>query len=189
MKIVIDAGHGGHDSGAVGVTGLLEKDVTLEVALRLAHFIEGSGDHQAQLTRNADHFVDLGERCRIANDWGADFFISIHANAPKDLNPQANGFEVWTSPGLTAADAFATRIWTELREANPEMRARLDVSDGDPDKESKFRVLIGTNMAAVLLELAFITNPGDEARLRSPVWQSQTAEVVCRAILGRGNTS
>jgi N-acetylmuramoyl-L-alanine amidase len=91
---VIDAGHGGHDTGTIGPHGLMEKDLCLDVALRLGNLIEQKlPGADVIYTRKDDAFVPLEERTRIANDAKADLFISIHANSSQD--PSARGVETY----------------------------------------------------------------------------------------------
>lgn len=92
-KIVIDAGHGGHDTGTIGPTGLEEKTVVLDVALRLAKLLREQGETDVILTRSTDVFIPLEERTAIANEKGADLFISIHANSSRDS--EARGIETY----------------------------------------------------------------------------------------------
>jgi N-acetylmuramoyl-L-alanine amidase len=80
-KVVIDAGHGGHDTGTVGPHGLMEKDLVLDVALRLGNLIQKQLGAQVVYTRTSDVFIPLEERTQIANEEKADLFISIHANS------------------------------------------------------------------------------------------------------------
>ncbi len=80
-KVVIDAGHGGHDTGSIGPTGLLEKDVVLDVSQRLAKLIQTRLGSEVLLTRDEDKFLDLNVRNAVANKAGADLFISVHANS------------------------------------------------------------------------------------------------------------
>lgn len=80
-RIVIDAGHGGHDDGTIGPHGLLEKDVVLDVALRLSKLVQERLGAEVILTRSDDTFIPLRERTAIANDHKADLFLSIHANS------------------------------------------------------------------------------------------------------------
>jgi N-acetylmuramoyl-L-alanine amidase len=80
-RIVIDAGHGGHDNGTVGPNGVLEKDVVLDVALRLAKLVQSRMGAEVVLTRSDDTFIPLHERTEIANQRKADLFLSIHANS------------------------------------------------------------------------------------------------------------
>jgi N-acetylmuramoyl-L-alanine amidase len=79
--IVLDAGHGGHDSGAVGPGGLMEKELVLDITRRVARLLEGRLDVKVLLSRDADHFVPLRDRTSFANRERADLFVSIHANA------------------------------------------------------------------------------------------------------------
>jgi N-acetylmuramoyl-L-alanine amidase len=92
-RIVIDPGHGGHDTGTIGPTGLMEKDVVLDVGLKLKKLIEEKTDAEVIMTRTDDTFIPLEERTAIANEKGADLFISIHANASRDR--RARGIETY----------------------------------------------------------------------------------------------
>jgi N-acetylmuramoyl-L-alanine amidase len=92
-RIVIDPGHGGHDTGTIGPTGLREKDVVLDVGLRLKKLLEKNTGCEVIMTRSDDTFIPLEERTAIANEKGADLFISIHANASRD--PDARGVETY----------------------------------------------------------------------------------------------
>lgn len=104
-RIVIDAGHGGHDTGTIGPHGLLEKDVCLDVALRLGNLIEQRlPGADVVYTRKDDTFVPLEERTQIANDAKADLFISIHANSSDD--PSARGVETYYLNFATSAEAM-----------------------------------------------------------------------------------
>ena len=98
------------------------------------------------------------------------FFISLHNNAAANEGwQQARGFEVWTSVGQTKSDEYATEIFNSLKHEFPEFKARQDVSDGDPDKESNFTVLEKTKCPAVLIEWLFQDNQLDVAILADPV--------------------
>jgi N-acetylmuramoyl-L-alanine amidase len=92
-RVVIDAGHGGKDTGTIGRNGLLEKDLVLDVALRLGNLIRQKLGAEVVYTRADDTFVPLGERTAIANRAKADLFISIHANSSPD--PSATGVETY----------------------------------------------------------------------------------------------
>jgi N-acetylmuramoyl-L-alanine amidase len=91
--IVIDAGHGGHDPGSSGRNGLQEKDLVLDVALRLAKRVRSELGAEVIMTRDTDVFIPLEERTAIANSRGADLFLSIHANSSR--NPGARGIETY----------------------------------------------------------------------------------------------
>ena len=116
-RIVVDAGHGGKDPGAVGANGLLEKDVTLAMAKKLAARLEEELDCEVILTRKTDIFIPLEERTAIANKVGADLFISIHANA--SVNRSAQGVETYYlnfSKNDKAAAVAARENGTSIKE-------------------------------------------------------------------------
>jgi N-acetylmuramoyl-L-alanine amidase len=92
-RIVIDPGHGGHDTGTIGPTGLREKDVVLDVGLRLKKLLERKTGCEVVMTRSDDTFIPLEERTAIANSKAADLFVSIHANASSDRS--ARGIETY----------------------------------------------------------------------------------------------
>jgi N-acetylmuramoyl-L-alanine amidase len=92
-RIVIDAGHGGHDTGTIGPSGLCEKDLVLDVAVRLKKLIEARMGSEVVMTRSDDTFIPLEERTAMANEKNADLFISIHANASRDRT--ARGIETY----------------------------------------------------------------------------------------------
>ena len=92
-RIVIDPGHGGHDTGTIGPTGLREKDVVLDVGLRLKKLLERKAGYEVIMTRSDDTFIPLEERTAIANAKAADLFVSIHANASSDRD--ARGIETY----------------------------------------------------------------------------------------------
>lgn len=138
------------------------------VAEDLVDTLVGMG-YDARLTvteKDGNTDVSLSERCnrvnRVCKQVGANkvIFVSIHANANGDGNKwdTANGWEVWTSPGTTKSDAFATKIFERAKKNFTGRKMRSDYSDGDPDKESKFYVLVHTNCPAILTENFFYTN-------------------------------
>ncbi len=91
-RVVVDAGHGGHDPGAIGRTGLREKDVNLDIARRLTNLLRAQGI-DAVMTRSVDKFITLEQRAEIANRASADFFISVHSNSAR--SSRLSGFEVY----------------------------------------------------------------------------------------------
>ncbi len=103
-RIVIDAGHGGHDSGTLGPGGIEEKDVVLDVALRLGALLKQKLGADVIYTRDDDTFIPLETRTAIANKAQADLFISIHANSGSD--PSARGVETYYLNFTTSADAL-----------------------------------------------------------------------------------
>jgi len=162
MKIAIDAGHGGTDPGAVGSSGLKESVVTLEVARLLDALLEGVGV-SSLLTRKEEVYVALGDRCERANDWGANYFVSIHCNSD---GSDAVGVE--TLYKTEKGKALAASIQEALVKAT-----------GDRDRGLKYRsdlyVLNGTHMPAVLPEIGFISHPATEKKLEESSYRELVA--------------
>ena len=185
MKVVIDPGHAGRnvDPGAVNAaTGLQEADVALLVSKIVESQLLATG-HEVKLTRTdweQSGTDDLDYRTLLANDWGADAFVSIHCNSA--VNPAANGYEVWTSPGDTQGDVLATCIYKQIAAEFPDRAGRTDYSDGDPDKESRFYVLVHTDAPACLVEMAFISNDEEAALLSDTTWQERYARAIVRGV-------
>src|SRR5205085_5655840 len=103
-KIVIDAGHGGHDTGTIGPHGLMEKDLVLDVALRLGKLLESKLGAEVIYTRDDDTFIPLESRTGIANKHEADLFISVHANSSRDAS--ARGVETYYLNFTSDAEAL-----------------------------------------------------------------------------------
>jgi N-acetylmuramoyl-L-alanine amidase len=103
-RIVVDAGHGGHDTGTIGPNGLREKDLVLDVALRLGKLLDSRMGAEVVYTRDDDTFVPLETRTAIANQQQADLFISIHANSSPD--PSARGVETYYLNFTSSRDAL-----------------------------------------------------------------------------------
>ena len=181
MRIVIDPGHAGRnvDPGAVNhSTGLQEADVALFVSKLIESQLLAAG-HEVKLTRTdweQAETDDLEYRTSLANDWGAELFVSIHCNSA--VSPNAAGYEVWTSPGDTEGDALATCIYAQIAIEFPDRTGRADYSDGDPDKESRFYVLVHTDAPACLVEMAFISNDEEAALLSDVAWQTRYARAI-----------
>ena len=185
MKVVIDPGHAGRniDPGAVnGSTGLQEADVALVIS-RLVETYLGAVGYEVKLTRTKWEQAetdDLSYRTALANDWGADIFISLHCNSA--ANQSAEGYEVWTSPGDTQGDKLATCIYGQIAAEFPDRAGRTDYSDGDPDKESRFYVLVHTDAPACLVEMAFISNDAEAALLADSECQDRYARAIARGV-------
>ena len=122
-RIVIDAGHGGHDSGTIGPDGIEEKDIALDVALRLGHMLQQRLGADVIYTRQTDKYVPLEERTAIANAAHADLFLSIHANSSSD--PDVRGVETYFLNFTTSPDAMAVAG----RENADSNRSVYDLSD------------------------------------------------------------
>ncbi|MBB5351360.1 N-acetylmuramoyl-L-alanine amidase [Haloferula luteola] len=174
---VIDAGHGGHDSGALGPGGSKEKDIALNVSKRV-HAILIEAGVRSILTRDSDVFLGLTERAEIANRAVADLFVSIHCNAGG-----GTGFEVYTSRGETTSDRAATLVFEEFGSANPGSIRRVDLTDGDVDKEAGYAVLVRTSGPAILFELEFIDTDAGESLLNDAAFQERSATAIAAGVL------
>ncbi|WP_018704661.1 N-acetylmuramoyl-L-alanine amidase family protein [Anaeromusa acidaminophila] len=185
MRIIIDPGHAGRniDPGAVNAaTGLQEADVALCVSLLVKSYLLAVG-YNVKLTRTEweqEETDDLSYRTALANEWAADIFISLHCNSTE--NPSAEGYEVWTSPGDTMGDALATSLYRQIADEFPDRKGRADYSDGDPDKESRFYVLVHTDAPACLVEMAFISNEEEAGLLADAAWQDRYARAIARGV-------
>jgi N-acetylmuramoyl-L-alanine amidase len=212
-KIVIDPGHGGHDTGTIGPNGLLEKDLVLDVSKRLGKLLEGRLGADVVFTRRDDTFIPLETRTSIANQEQADLFVSVHANSSHD--PDARGVETYylnftSSPealevaarenaasdksihelqDLVKKIALKEKI-EESREFASDIQQSLHTglaakAPGMRDrgvKKAPFVVLIGANMPSILAEISFISNPGDERRLKNSDYRQRIAESLFRGI-------
>ena len=180
--VVIDAGHGGWDSGAVGPTGYQEKVPNLGIALRAKSALEALG-YRVILTRSTDVALgpdllsDLQGRVDIANNNHADVFVSIHNNSGPS---GAHGTETYyyRNPDTGAYDAKSKALATLIQQ---ETVKRVATSDRGV-KGANFFVLRRTNMTAALLEGAFISDPGEEQLLRTADFQQKLAEGVAAGI-------
>ena len=165
--ICVDAGHGGTDSGAVG-NGIKEKDIALKAALKLGELLKKQG-FNVIFTRAADKFINLGERCRIANSNAADLFISVHINSASSV--QARGTETL----CYSQNSFAEIVQKNLIE-------RLKTKDRGVKERKDLYVLNGTKMLAVLLEIAFISNPQDASLLKKDLFLDDFANAVVKSV-------
>jgi len=185
MRIVIDPGHAGRniDPGAVNPnTGLQEADVAFAISRLVEKYLAAVG-HEVKFTRTdweQAETDDLSYRTALANDWGADVFVSLHCNSAGNKN--AKGYEVWTSPGDTQGDKLATRLYQQIRPEFSDRIGRADYADGDPDKESRFYVLVHTEAPACLIEMAFISNDEEAMLLSDASWQGRYARAIARGI-------
>ncbi|PCK21410.1 N-acetylmuramoyl-L-alanine amidase [Bacillus pumilus] len=155
VKIFIDPGHGGTDSGAAA-NGLLEKNITLQIALYLRDMLISEYDGvSVRISRSIDQSVTLSQRTNAANSWGADYFVSIHINAGG-----GTGFESYVYPGVSAPT-------TTYRNAlHDEIVRSVDFADRGK-KTANFHVLRETSMSAILTENGFIDTATDANKLRN----------------------
>ncbi len=210
--IVLDPGHGGTELGARGPAGTLEKDVVFAVARRLKSAIESRLGLRVLMTRSGDETVPLDARAALANNNKADLFVSLHANASvRSSVSGAEVFYVnvgdYDVAGAEAAEPGATLpvlgggqrsvdliLWemAQARHLNEsarfaaiveeELRRRVPMSPR-AIQQAPFRVLVGANMPAVLVEMGFISNPAEEQRLASGEYQAQLAAALLDAIV------
>lgn len=187
MKIMIDPGHDNIvDRGAIAPDGTKEADINLAIANRVYDLLKNY--HEVKMTRKWGEAqeVSLQERCDMANNWPADVFVSIHCN--NATTPMACGEEVWTSPGQTASDGLADKVVENLLILLEGDNIRRDLSDGDADKEARFKVLVGTNCPAVLVECGFLSNTKDLEFLKSPIGQNTFGYCISTAVLEWGSS-
>lgn len=168
--VVIDPGHGGTDSGAIGPTGLREADVTLAIGRMVQQALERQ-HMRVVLTRSADSMVGLEERPDIARREGGLVFISIHANASQSASKKGTETYYATRESAPLAAAIQSEVVRALGEPDRGIRA------------ADFYVVVNSAMPAVLIETAFISNPGEERLLRDPAAQRRIAEAIARAIV------
>ncbi|MBI5202203.1 MAG: N-acetylmuramoyl-L-alanine amidase [Elusimicrobia bacterium] len=126
-KIVVDPGHGGQDSGATGRRGVREKDINLLAARELARMLKDSGEFEVLLTRDTDVFIPLAERSQMANDFGADLFVSLHCNANNKRSEK--GFEIYFL-SERASDPEAEKV-AERENASLAMEGGADSPDAE----------------------------------------------------------
>jgi len=170
-RIVIDPGHGGQDSGAVG-GGLRESDVVLSIAYKVREILKHSFD--VFMTRDSDTFVSLNYRSSYANNLGdVAAFVSIHCNSASSTS--ATGWEIFTSKGKTEADKLAASIGKRYA-------ARFTIPARGL-KEANFSVLQYTNMSAVLVECCFLSNAEEAKWISSDEIQQQHAEAIADGII------
>ncbi|MBD1211862.1 MAG: N-acetylmuramoyl-L-alanine amidase, partial [Dolichospermum circinale Clear-D4] len=171
VVVVIDPGHGGKDSGAPGLGGLLEKDVVLPISTKLARILEQNGV-QVVLTRDADFFVELQGRVDIAKRVNATVFVSIHANSV-DNRPDVNGLEVYYyDSGYGLAETVRQTILQNISTLN-----------NRGTRKARFYVLRKNSMPAILVETGYMTGREDNPRLGSSDYQTRMAEGVARGVL------
>jgi N-acetylmuramoyl-L-alanine amidase len=219
--IVLDPGHGGGESGAVGTRGTAEKDLTLVLAQALRRRLEARLPVRVVLTRDEDAELPLDTRAALANQLKGDLFISLHLNS--SVGDGAHGAETYFL-SLQASDAAAAgAAAAENAPAAAEASEAAEVNGADPlydlqlilwdlaqshhlvesqrlagliqdelnttlslrdrgVKQAPFRVLMGAAMPAVLVELGFLSNPQEEARLQDPGYRADLVEALVRAV-------
>ncbi|RLE10318.1 hypothetical protein DRJ00_01715 [Candidatus Aerophobetes bacterium] len=210
-RIVLDPGHGGKDPGAIGPTGLKEKEVTLAIAKELARLLRREG-LEVYLTREDDRFIPLDRRAEIANQLKGDIFLSIHANA--GFSRKAGGIETFFNSRYSygkGAEEVAARenaafgstatfkevraiVWdliqdqyrAESNELSHSIQRYLVQATNLEDrgvKSARFYVLRGAAMPAALVEVGFISNPWEERLLKRDSFRKKVALGIFRGLM------
>ncbi len=212
--IVIDPGHGGTDPGCLGRKGEKEKDLVLDVCLRLQKLLSEVKDLQVLLTRETDIFIPLENRTVTANQNQADLFISVHANS--SLNPKRTGIETFylnfsADPAVeqiaARENATSTKSISKMKDIllkimqNSKISESRDLAEkiqrnlilhlsrfyGDVQslgaKGGPFLVLIGGEMPSALVEISFLSNAQEAARLKDETFRQQVAQGIYQGLL------
>ena len=210
--IVLDPGHGGEETGAVGASGVSEAELTLQVGRTLKRQLERRLPVRVVLTRNEDVDLPLDSRSALANQHQADLFISLHFNSSFGRSP--HGAETFFL-SREASDQLAEQVAAEENRSNGDqgsaelglqlilwdlaqsyhlaesqrfanlVQEELNLAIGLRDrgvKQAPFRVLMGAMMPAVLVELGFLSNPEEEAKLLTPAYLSELVDALVRAV-------
>jgi N-acetylmuramoyl-L-alanine amidase len=170
--VIIDAGHGGSDPGTTGYSSKYEKDFTLPLALKVQALLLKEPDIEVIMTRESDVYPTRTERVQLANKLMADVFVSIHGNSVLK-SPQVTGTETFYYKRSSSKD-LADVIHKHLIEA-------IGLKDRGV-KEKSLQVIRETTMPAVLLEIGFLSNPEEEALMRSDSFQNIAAQAIVDGI-------
>jgi len=178
--IVIDAGHGGSDPGAVGASGTKEKEVNLDIAKRVARILEAQGA-KVVMARSGDSDVGLYERTDKANKAKADVFVSIHMNANNDKSIGGTSTYIYSGTGDSRETARIQESNRLARYVQAELVKALGLRDIGI-RDANFAVLRTANMPAILAEVAFISNAAEEKMMRTDDFRNKVAEAIARGI-------
>jgi len=206
--VVLDPGHGGHDTGTIGPSGLTEKELVLDVAQRLGALIEERLQAEVFYTRGDDSFIPLEERTALANQKKADLFLSIHANAGRSTATGSETYYLNFTTSKSAMDLAARENASSqrsihelqnliekiaLKDKVEESRefagriqtalyrgmARANAASRDRGvRKAPFLVLVGAAMPSVLTEIDFLSNARVERLLKRPDYRQKTAEAL-----------
>lgn len=198
-RVIVDCGHGGKDSGAIGCFSVCEKDVTMNIGVRVAQLLRAQGI-DAVLTRDGDQTIALDERTSFANTHNAHMLVSIHANAAPQ-SEKISGIETfclndalftsknklgnqWDKTMMHQRYAQSHRLAQTLH-ANTVKAAQqhhTHVVDRRV-KHSVAQVLVGSSMPSALIEVGFLSNPHEAKLLQSHLYQSALAYGICTGII------
>ncbi|MBN6205499.1 N-acetylmuramoyl-L-alanine amidase [Ralstonia pickettii] len=169
-NIVLDAGHGGKDPGAIGLGGIKEKDLVTSTASQIASTLRAHGATVIE-TRSGDYFLSLDERINISNAYDTHAFISVHFNA----------FPVVAAQGINTFYASST---SRVLASNVQNSLAASVSLNDRGiMQADYKVLRNTDAPAILMELGFITNAYDLSVIRTAEYQQQVGEAVADGLM------
>ena len=211
FKVVIDPGHGGKELGAKGYSGTVEKNIVLQLSLRVAELL-AEKNINVILTRKSDETISLKNRVLIANEAEADLFLSIHANSAEAKT--LTGIETFSASGTTnkplssialfenlgveldflesdvsvnndlLSDEWAETVHQTVVNQLRNTYDELDVSiDDNGVKQDAFYVLRKTKMPAALFECGFLSNKEEEQRLRNSFYAEEIAQALSRAVI------
>ena len=179
-KIVLDAGHGGNDPGAIGPTGLKEKDVNLAIALKVGSILVKNGV-ETIYTRTTDiipwstnQVENLQARCDISNIAKPNYFVSIHQNSY--TGPLASGIETYYFTGSVAGQTLAQAVQTELVKATGRLDRKIKTTLG-------LYVIKNVDATSILVETSFISNPEEERLLATEAYKYTLAKAISMGIL------
>jgi len=170
--ILLDPGHGGFDPGAIGPSGMMEKDLNLEIAKITAELLRKSG-YEVMKSRDNDEFISLKSRVKMANDINARLFVSIHINSSNKA--YSEGTETYLAPNKVDDSLLLAELLQEY------LLAELKLVDRGVKKDN-FYVIKYTNMPAVLVEIAFLSNPHEEALLGNDLFKRKAAAAIAEGI-------
>ncbi len=181
--VVLDAGHGGRDPGKVGAGEIYEKDINLAIVRKLKPLLEEQGV-SVILTREGDEGLyqetdsnkkkaDLNERCRIIEESGADFVVSIHQNSYNDAS--VKGSQVFFYKGSEQSRKLAEELQRELNQVTGKEKAAT--------ANSSYYMLLHVSCPIVIAECGFLSNPEEAGKLAQEEYQQQMAEALSRGIL------
>ena len=217
-RIVVDPGHGGHDPGTIGRGGLQEKDLVLDVSMRLAALLRSELGAEVIMTRSTDTYVALEERTAIANTQRADLFLSVHANSSR--SPEARGIETYflnfaVDPHAEAVAARENAVSAATLRDLPDLVKTITLNSkipeshdfaasiqeamvsslrGDPGAVDRgvhtapFFVLIQANMPSVLAEINFVSHPEEERLLEKGEYRERIARGLLEGVRGYWET-
>lgn len=181
--IVLDAGHGGYDTGSISYDGVYEKDITLAITQKIGEQLEKAG-YTVVYTRTSDEVIwsndnrdDLRTRVAIGEEAGADYYISIHTNA-SEYGDGASGFEAYIDYENDTITAMAQSIEQKLMQLGYTQNRGLKST-----QDSSLYVIDSNPVPAMLLELGFITDSADAAYMCSEEGQNALAQSIAQGIL------